>query len=109
MAACPNLSFDDKHLLIIHEHVATLLVRHYHEQVAHQGRHFTEGAVRSARMWLIGGKGLVSKVIHKCVVCGKLRGKLAEQRMSDLPLDRLSIEPPFTCRLGCFWPMGRDL
>ncbi|XP_051806692.1 uncharacterized protein LOC127534752 [Acanthochromis polyacanthus] len=92
-----NLPFDDKHPLIIPKsHVATLLVRHYHEQVAHQGRHFTEGAVRSAGLWLIGEKRLVSNVIHKCIFCRKLRGKLEEQKMSDLPQDRLSPEPPFT-------------
>ena len=92
-----DISFDEKHPLIIPKsHISTLLVRHYHEQVAHQGRHFTEGAVRSAGLWLIGGKRLVSSVIHKCVMCKRLRGKLEEQKMSDLPSDRLSVEPPFT-------------
>lgn len=82
--------------MIPKKHIATLLVRHYHEQVAHQGCHFTEGAVRSAGLWLTGGKRLVSGIIHKCVICKKLRGKLEEQKMSDLPSDRLSLEPPFT-------------
>lgn len=92
-----DMSFDEKHPLIIPKtHIATLLVKHYHQQVAHQGRHFTEGAVRSAGLWLIGGKKLVSSVIHKCVICKKLRGKLEEQKMSDLPTDRLSLDPPFT-------------
>ncbi|XP_051239353.1 uncharacterized protein LOC127353832 [Dicentrarchus labrax] len=92
-----DMCFDDKHPLIIPKtHTATLLVRHYHDQVAHQGRHFTEGALRSAGLWLIGGKKLVSTVIHKCVTCKRLRGKLEEQKMSELPADRLSLSPPFT-------------
>lgn len=92
-----DMPFDEKHPLIIpKEHIATLFVRHYHEQAAHQGRYFTEGAVRSAGLWLTGGKKLVSSVIHKCIICKKLRGKLEEQKMSDLPADRLSLEPPFT-------------
>ncbi|XP_075315887.1 uncharacterized protein LOC142375626 [Odontesthes bonariensis] len=92
-----DMCFDDKHPLIIPKtHTATLLVRHYHDQVAHQGRHFTEGALRSAGLWLIGGKRLVSTVIHKCVTCKRLRGKLEEQKMSELPANRLSVSPPFT-------------
>lgn len=89
-----DMCFDDKHPVIISKtHTATLLVRHYHDQVAHQGRHFTEGVLRSAGLWLIGGKKLVSTVIHKCVTCKRLRGK---QKMSELPADRLSSSPPFT-------------
>lgn len=47
-------------------HIATLLVQSYHEQVAHQGRHITEGSIRSAGLWILGGKRLVSNVLSKC-------------------------------------------
>ena len=77
-------------------HITTLLVRHYHELVKHQGRHFTEGAIRAAGYWIIGGKRLVSSVIHMCVKCKKLRGKQVTQIMADLPSDRLTPAPPFT-------------
>ena len=46
-------------------HVSTLLVRHYHDQVQHQGRHLTEGAVRASGLWIIGGKRLINSTIHK--------------------------------------------
>lgn len=38
-----DTSWEERHPLIIQKkhHIATLLIRHYHEQVAHQGRHFT--------------------------------------------------------------------
>lgn len=93
-----DLSKEEKHPLIIPHthHVATLLVRHFHEQVVHQGRHITEGAIRAAGYWIIGSKRLVSSVIHKCVTCCKLRGRLENQKMADLPADRLTPEPPFT-------------
>lgn len=89
---------EEKHPLIIpsRHHVATLLIRYYHEQVQHQGRHFTEGAVRSAGLWIIGGKGRISSIVGKCVTCKKLRGRSQEQKMADLPVDRLTTEPPFT-------------
>lgn len=82
-------------LIIPKTHISTLLVRKYHKQTAHQGRHFTEGAVRSAGLWIIGGRRFVSSVTHKLVFCKRLRAKLENQIMSELPSDRLSIDPPF--------------
>ncbi|KAM9741924.1 uncharacterized protein ACNS7B_012839 isoform 1-T4 [Menidia menidia] len=77
-------------------HISLLLTRHHHELVKHQGRHLTEGAIRAAGLWLIGGKRLVNSVIHKCIICRKLRGKQEQQRMADLPPERLKTCPPFT-------------
>lgn len=93
-----NLSLREKKPLIIpgRNHIATLIVRHYHEKVQHQGRHFTEGAIRAAGLWIIGAKRLVSSIIYKCVTCRKLRGKIQYQIMADLPADRLDPSPPFT-------------
>lgn len=93
-----DLSQREKNPFIIprKHHIATLLVRHYHSQVAHKGRHFTDGAIRAAGFWIIGSKHLVSSIIHNCVICRKLRGRLQTQRMANLPADRLSTEPPFT-------------
>lgn len=80
-------------------HLSTLLIRHYHERVKHQGRHFTEGAIRAAGLWILGAKRQITAMLHTCVQCRKLRGKHQQQQMSDLPADRLSTEPPFT-RVG---------
>ena len=93
-----TLTKEEKHPLIIPHthHIASLLVRYYHEKVAHQGRHITEGAIRAAGLWIIGSKRLVSSVIYKCVICRRLRGTLQIQKMADLPADRLSPMPPFT-------------
>lgn len=77
-------------------HVATLMVSHYHTKVQHQGRHLTEGAVRAAGLWVVGGKSLISSVIHRCITCRRLRGKFEIQKMADLPPERLSLSPPFT-------------
>ncbi|XP_060757456.1 uncharacterized protein LOC132868527 [Neoarius graeffei] len=96
--AAADLGSDEKRPLILpgRHHVATLIVRHFHEQAHHQGRHFTEGAIRSAGYWILGGKRCINRVIFECVVCRKLRGKCQVQKMADLPPDRLSAEPPFT-------------
>lgn len=77
-------------------HLATLLVHHHHEQVKHQGRHFTEGAVRDAGLWLVGGNKCIRSILFKCVTCRRLRGPVEHQLMSDLPAERLQIAPPFS-------------
>ena len=93
-----NLGTGEKNPIILPKdnHIALLLVRHHHAQVKHQGRHLTEGAVRAAGLWLLGGKRLINSVLHKCITCRKLRGKMQEQRMANLPPERLQTCPPFT-------------
>lgn len=77
-------------------HLAILLVRHYHEKVLHQGRHFTEGAVRAGGFWITNGKRRVSSVIFGCFQCRRLRGKQQNQILADLPSDRVTQAHPFT-------------
>lgn len=93
-----NLSQGEKNPLIVpgHHHVASLLIKHYRKQTQHQGCLFTEGAVRSAGWWIVGGKRKVSTVIYHCVICKRLCGPLSTQKMSNLPPDRLTTDPPFT-------------
>ena len=44
-------------------------------------------------------------MISKCVDCRKLRGKTCQQKMSDLPEERLIEEPPFSyCGVDMFGP-----
>ena len=97
LSRAPCLTPKEKHPVIVpNTHVAKLLVTHFHESVNHQGRLFTEGAVRTGGFWIVGGKRLVSSVIHRCVQCKKLRGHFESQKMSELPSDRLEKAPPFT-------------
>lgn len=77
-------------------HISLLLIRHHHDRVRHQGRLFTEGAIRAAGLWLVGGRRHINKVLHKCITCRKLRGVTEKQKMADLPKERLCVAPPFT-------------
>lgn len=79
-----------------HHYLATLIIRHHHEMVRHQGRHLTEGAIRADGLWLVGGKRRIQSFLFKCVTCRKLRGKMGQQQMSDLSAERLQTAPPFT-------------
>ncbi|XP_061663174.1 uncharacterized protein LOC133493623 [Syngnathoides biaculeatus] len=47
-------------------HVTRLLVSHRHAKVKHQGRQFTEGAIRSVGLWIVAGKRLIGSVLHRC-------------------------------------------
>lgn len=94
--ASVNLELKNPIILPKQSHVTRLLVSHYHTKVKHQGRQFTEGAVRAAGLWIVAGKRLIGSVLHHCVTCRKLRGKLETQKMADLPPERLSSSPPFT-------------
>ena len=47
----------------------------------------------------------VRGVLSQCVPCKKLRGQLTEQKMSDLPENRVNDAPPFSyCGCDCFGP-----
>ncbi|XP_030211216.1 uncharacterized protein LOC115542876 [Gadus morhua] len=86
-------------------HVSNLLVKHYHERVYHQGRGMTMNALRSNGIWILGCSKAVSSHIYKCTKCRKFRRCTEQQKMSDLPEDRMETAPPFTyCGMDCFGP-----
>ena len=102
-----DMPFNMKHPAIIPKRtgMTTLLIRHYHEKVHHQGRPATVNAIRNAGMWIIGGSSAVAHYLRQCVTCRKLFGSTAIQKMSDLPEERLNPSPPFThCGMDMFGP-----
>ncbi|XP_069108940.1 uncharacterized protein [Argopecten irradians] len=93
-----NLPDKEKNPIIIPKkhHVAHLLVAHFHCEVKHQGRLFTEGAIRASGFWIVGCRRLINAFLRKCVKCLKLRGKQQYPKMADLPYERLNPAPPFS-------------
>ena len=77
-------------------HVTRLIVDHCHKRTHHAGRGMTIADIRSRGYWIIGARGAVSRHILKCVTCKKIRGTPQEQKMADLPEDRLNQAEPFT-------------
>ena len=99
--------YDVKHPVILPKkgHVTNLILCHYHQLVKHQGRGITQNEIRSSGYWIVGGSSVVSNHISKCVSCRKLRGSPQEQKMANLPEDRLEPAPPFTfCAVDYFGP-----
>ena len=98
---------ETKHPIILPKsgHLIKLLIRTCHEKVLHQGRSITTNEIRARGFWILGCSQVVSSYLHKCVTCRKLRGKNLNQKMANLPIDRLEATAPFThCGMDCFGP-----
>lgn len=93
-------------LLPKNSHISSLLIKHFHEKIQHQGRGMTMNELRANGWWILGCSSAVSSHIFKCVKCRKYRRPTEEQRMSDLPHDRMETTPPFTyAGIDCFGPI----
>ena len=77
-------------------HVTKLILLHFHRQTGHSGRGITSNGIRTAGYWIISGLSSVAKYIWNCVTCRKLRGPVLQQKMGNLPMDRLEPTEPFT-------------
>ncbi|XP_071963458.1 uncharacterized protein [Antedon mediterranea] len=93
-----KFAFDVKHPLILPKrcHLTKLIISHFHEQMNHAGKVSTLNEVRQQGYWIIHGLSTVGELVHRCVICRKLRGKLSNQKMADLPIERISDSAPFT-------------
>ena len=71
-------------------------MKNFHEKSPHQGKGFTINETHSSGYWIVGWSTAVSKLIQECITCRKIRTTTQEQKMSDLPQDRLKPAPPFS-------------
>lgn len=89
---------DAKHQVIIPKahHVTDLIVRHYHEVSGHSGREYVLSLLRGS-FWIIHANTAVRRILSRCVDCRRRQGSPGEQKMADLPVDRVTADqPPFT-------------
>jgi hypothetical protein len=102
-----SLADSFKHPIVIpkEHHVTKIIIAHNHEKTKHQGKVVTTNEIRSSGYWFPGMSRAVSSYIRQCVTCRRLRRPQEGQRMSDLPVERLELSPPFTyCGMDCFGP-----
>ena len=98
---------DFKHPVILPKEgvVTQLILDHCHKKTQHQGRGLTLNELRASGYWIMGASKAVAKHIKNCVTCRKARGQSAEQRMADLPADRVEPSAPFSYSgMDCFGP-----
>ena len=73
--------------------------------MGHQGKNPTVNEVRHHGFWIVGINRMAARLISACVTCRKLRGQLQEQKMANLPPERLEPSPLFTyCGVDFFGP-----
>ena len=96
-----SMAEEAKHPLILPKgtHVSKLILRDIHEGIGDLGRNCVLSKLRE-RFWILKANSAAREVINKCVICRTLRPRRGEQKMADLPVDRVTPgEPPFT-RVG---------
>ena len=78
-----------KHPVIIpkNSHVTILILQDFHEKIGHCGRSYMLSQLRQ-RYWIPSANSMV-RFLSRCVTCRKVKGKAQEQKMADLPEDRL--------------------
>ena len=73
-----------------------LLIRRTHNQIMHGGVRDTLTTLRE-RFWILRGRETIKKIVRHCVVCRKCEGgPFKSQPTPDLPVIRVSDDPPFT-------------
>ena len=103
-----NLSHELKHPVLVSKYctISQLIIRYYHEKTEHSGRGMNINEIRNSGYWIIYCNNAVKSLIAKCVICRHLRRSICQQKMTDLPRERLSQEPPFTyCGFDMFGPI----
>ena len=86
---------DAKHQIILSNasHVTSLIIQHYH---ALSGTNHVLSMVRT-KFWILKGSSTVRKTLLHCTQCRFWRSPTVEQKMANLPDDRIApCEPPFT-------------
>ena len=93
-----SLPFGVKHPAVLPKdhHATSLIIGHYHKTIQHQGRAMTINEIPSNGLWIIGCSSAVAAHIHRCVKCRRMRGRAGEQKMANLPRDRVEPSSPFT-------------
>ena len=93
-----HMDFEIKHPIILPKDciITKCLIRYHHSNTFHSGRGITINEIRSNGLWIININSMVRQVIYQCVLCRHLRGATIQQKMSDLPIDRIEAAPPFT-------------
>ena len=89
---------ESKHQLILprNHHVTDLIIRYYHQISGHSGREYVLSLLRS-RYWIIHGNKAVRRILGSCVDCHKRQRAPGQQKMAELPKDRVTPgKPPFT-------------
>ena len=76
--------------------VTSMIIRNFHDSNGHVGPRHTLSGLRK-KYWIVNGIQACKSLINKCFGCRRLRQLPMQQRMADLPTERLTPDlPPFS-------------
>ena len=93
-----RMEYKLKHPILLPKngHVTSVIIDFSHRRVGHGSRGMTINEIKSNGFWVINCTAAMKSKISKCDDFRKLHGKSCQQKMSDLPEQRLIEEPPFS-------------
>ena len=87
-----------KHRVILPKdhHVSNLIIQYYHLASGHSGRENVLSLLRE-KFWIIKTNSAVRRLLSRCFSCRRRQAPVAEQKLANLPKDRVTAnKPPFT-------------
>ena len=93
-----SLPEEARHQMILPQdhHITELIIRHYHFLSGHSGKEYVLSLLRG-KLWVINASSRVSKMLASCFDCRRRQAPVMEQKMADLPEDRVTPDlPPFS-------------
>ena len=101
------LQLDAKHPIILptSHRIVRLIISYYHHTSGHSGTEHVLSMIRE-RFWIVKARASVKKSLNVCFKCRKRQAPVGEQKMANLPQDRITPDkPPFTyVGVDCFGP-----
>jgi hypothetical protein len=101
------LTHEQKHPIILPkiDKFTELLIQHEHKRLNHSQTTTVLASLRE-RFWIINGRQIIKSVIHRCVLCRRLFGKVGTQVEAPLPHD--GIDEPEEGDNAPFYTSGVD-
>jgi hypothetical protein len=73
--------------------ISRLIIESIHCAIGHLGKNSILTVLRQ-KFWIIGANGIMKRLVSKCVLCKKYQGKYGNQKMANLPKERLQADDP---------------
>ena len=96
-AKADHLAYDTKFPIILPgfaDQNVRSLIRHIHTKNMHCSRVQTHYSLK-LRFFILGGRNAVNSAVGTCVTCQRRDKKPPTQRIGELPIDRVALNPPF--------------
>ncbi|XP_031358230.1 uncharacterized protein LOC116181919 [Photinus pyralis] len=92
-----HLPFEQQHPIILpsSHQITTMIIYYEHLKHLHGGIQFILAIIRT-QYWPLGGRNTIKRVLRSCVRGCRLKPKLLEHVMGNLPTSRLQAVRPFT-------------